>query len=177
MRVNYGCPECKHTDRPVIVRPVAPTSLLNHSLASPSSIAYVMYQKYVQGIPLYRLEKEWERMGILLSRTTMANRVIRCHEEYLSPVLEHMRKLLLSRDIIHTDETPVKVLKEDGKKPQSKSYMWVYITGNDGMELIIMYDYQPSRSGDNAADYLKDFRGYVHSDGFSGYNKLTEVTR
>ena len=88
-----------------------------------------------------------------------------------------MRKLLLSRDIIHTDETPVKVLKEDGKKPQSKSYMWVYITGNDGMEPIIMYDYQPSRSGDNATAYLKDFRGYVHSDGFSGYNKLTEVTR
>lgn len=177
MRMNYECPECKHTDRPVIIRPVAPPSLLNHSLASPSSVAYVMYQKYVQGIPLYRLEKEWERMGIILSRTTMANWVIRCHEEYLSPVLEHMRKLLLSRDIVHADETPVQVLKEDGKKPQSKSYMWVYRTGNDGMEPIIMYDYQPSRSGDNAAAYLKDFRGYVHSDGFSGYNKLTEVTR
>ena len=74
MRIAYECPKCKHTDKPVIIRTVAPPSLLNHSLASPSSVAYVMYQKYVQGIPLYRLEKEWERMGILLSRTTMANR-------------------------------------------------------------------------------------------------------
>ena len=55
--------------------------------------------------------------------------------------------------------------------------MWVYRTGNDGKEPIILFDYQPSRSGDNAATYLKDFKGYVHSDGYSGYNKLTEVTR
>lgn len=109
MRIAYECPKCKHTDKPVIIRAVAPPSLLNHSLASPSSVAYVMYQKYVQGIPLYRLEKEWERMGIQLSRTTMANWVIRCNEEYLSPVLEYMRNQLLSRDIVHADETPVQV--------------------------------------------------------------------
>lgn len=176
-RMAYECPKCKHSDRPVIVRALAPTSLLNHSLASPSSVAYVMYQKYVQGVPLYRMEKEWERMGIMLSRSTMANWVIRCHEDYLSPVLEYMRKQLLSRDIVHVDETPVQVLKEDGRKPQDKSYMWVYRTGDDGDVPIIMYDYQPSRSGDNAVAYLKGFSGYVHSDGFSGYNKLTGVTR
>ena len=72
-RMVYECPKCKKSDKPVIFRALAPTSLLNHSLASPSSVAYVMYQKYVQGILLYRLEKEWERMGVLLSRTTMAN--------------------------------------------------------------------------------------------------------
>ena len=84
---------------------------------------------------------------------------------------------MLSRDIVHADEPPVQVLKEDGKKPQSKSYMWIYRTGNDGREPIIMYDYQPSRNGDNAATYLKDFKGFVHCDGYSGYSKLTEVTR
>ncbi len=176
-RMSYECPKCKHSDRPVIVRTLAPTSLMNHSLASPSSVAYVMYQKYVQGIPLYRLEKEWERMGIMLSRTTMANWVIRCYEDYLTPILDHMRKVLISRDVIHVDETPVQVLKEDGKKPQSKSYMWVYRTGNDGKEPIILYDYRPSRNGDNVVVYLEDFNGFVHSDGYSGYGKLTEVTR
>ena len=150
---------------------------MNHSLASPSSVAHVMYQKYMQGIPLYRQEKDWERMGILLSRATMANWVIRCAEDYLMPVTDYLRKKLLARDIVHADETPVQVLKEDGKKPQTKSYMWVYRTGNDGKEPIVLFDYQPSRSGDNAATYLKDFKGYVHSDGYSGYNKLTEVTR
>ena len=93
------------------------------------------------------------------------------------PVTDYLRKKLLARDIVHADETPVQVLKEDGKKPQTKSYMWVYRTGNDGKEPIVLFDYQPSRSGDNAATYLKDFKGYVHSDGYSGYNKLTEVTR
>ena len=150
---------------------------MNHSLASPSSVAHVMYRKYMQGIPLYRQEKDWERMGILLSRATMANWVIRCAEDYLMPVTDYLRRKLLARDIVHADETPVQVLKEDGKKPQTKSYMWVYRTGNDGKEPIILFDYQPSRSGDNAATYLKDFKGYVHSDGYSGYNKLTEVTR
>ena len=107
----------------------------------------------------------------------MANWVIRCAEDYLMPVTDYLRRKLLARDIVHADETPVQVLKEDGKKPQTKSYMWVYRTGNDGKEPIILFDYHPSRSGDNAATYLKDFKGYVHSDGYSGYNKLTEVTR
>ena len=176
-RQAYECPKCKHTDYPYFIKAIAPTSLMNHSLASASSVAYVMYQKYVQGIPLYRQEKDWERMGILLSRATMANWVIRCSQDYFDPVLEALRKNLISRDIIHADETPVQVLKEEGRKPQSKSYMWLYRTGDDGKEPIIFYDYRTSRSGDNAAEYLKDFKRYVHSDGYSGYDKLDGLTR
>ena len=93
------------------------------------------------------------------------------------PVVEHLRKELLSRDIVHCDETPVQVLKEEGKKPQTKSYMWPYRTGNDEKAPIVLYDYQSSRNGGHAATYLKGFRGYVHSDGFSGYNKLKDITR
>lgn len=173
----YECPKCKHTDKPYIIKSLAPTSLMNHSLASPSSVAHVMYQKYVNGVPLYRQEKDWERMGILLTRATMANWVIRCSEEYFFPVVRYIKQLLVQRDLIHADETPVQVLKEDGKSPQSKSYMWLYRTGNDGDNPIILYDYKPSRSGDEAAKYLKGFTGYLHSDGYSGYNKMTEVTR
>ena len=177
VRMSYECPKCKHSDTPYIVKPMPPASLMNHSLASPSSVAYVMYQKYVQGVPLYRQEKDWERMGILLSRATMANWVIRCSQDYLKPISDYLRQALLLRDVIHVDETPVQVLKEDGKKPQTKSYMWLYRTGNDGKAPIILFDYQPSRNGDNAAAYLKDFKGFVHSDGYSGYNKLTGITR
>ncbi len=86
-------------------------------------------------------------------------------------------KKLLERDIVHCDETPVQVLKEDGKKPQTKSYMWLYRTGDDGKPPVILYDYQPSRNGDHAVVFLKDFNGFVHSDGYSGYNKLTGITR
>lgn len=177
VRLSYECPACKHTDHPFIKKALMPTSLMNHSLASPSSVANVMYQKYVNSVPLYRQEKIWEQMGIALSRATMANWVIRCSEDYLMPVVEHMRKQLLSRDIIHCDETPVQVLKEEGKKPQTKSYMWLYRTGTDDEKPVILYDYQPSRNGDHAVTFLKDFKGYVHSDGYSGYNKLTGITR
>ncbi|MGI6502158.1 MAG: IS66 family transposase [Anaerostipes sp.] len=173
----YECPKCKHTDHPYIVKADTPTSLMNHSLASPSSVAHVMYQKYVNSIPLYRQEKDWEQIGIELSRATMANWVMKCSNDYLTPVRMHLQKKLLERDVVHCDETPVQVLKEEGKKPQTKSYMWLYRTGNDGKEPIILYDYQPSRSGDNAVTFLKNFKGYVHSDGYAGYNKLSGITR
>ena len=177
VRMSYECPKCKHTDHPYIQKALTPTSLMNHSLASPSSVANVMYQKYVNAVPLYRQEKDWENMGLSLSRATMANWVIRCTQDYLIPIVEHLQKELLSREIIHCDETPVHVLKEEGKKPQTKSYMWLYRTGIDDKALVILYDYQPSRNGDHAVTFLKDFKGYVHSDGYSGYNKLTNITR
>jgi len=177
VRWTYECPKCKHSDKRFIRKAAVPSSLMNHSLASPSSVANVMYQKYANAIPLYRQEKDWERLGLSLSRATMANWIIRCSEDYLIPVTDHLRELLLKRDIVHCDETPVQVLKEDGKKPQTKSYMWLYRTGNDGKEPIILYDYQPSRNGDHAATFLKDFKGYVHSDGYQGYNKLTNIIR
>ena len=177
MQQACECPHCKHKGIPFIRKAVTPKSVLNHSLASPSSVARVMYHKYVNGIPLYRQEKDWEQTGIGLSRATMANWIIRSSEDHLMPVVEHLRKELMKRDIVHCDETPVQVLKEEGKKPQTKSYMWLYRTGNDGKSPIILYDYQPSRNGDHAATYLKGFQGYVHSDGYSGYNKLTGITR
>lgn len=173
----YECPKCKHTEHPFIIKAPAPTSLMNHSLASPSSVANVMYQKYGNSVPLYRQEKDWEQLGIGLSRATMANWIIRCSDDYFKPVIRRLRQKLLERDIVHCDETPIQVLKEEGKKPQTKSYMWLYRSGNDQKEPIILYDYQPSRNGDHAVNFLGDFKGYVHSDGYSGYHKLSGITR
>ena len=177
VRLAYGCPRCKQEGAPYILKALTPTSLMNHSLASPTTVANVMYQKYVNGMPLYRQEKEWEQLGLALSRATMANWIIRCSQDWLMPVVEQLRRKLLKRDIIHCDETPVQVLKEQGKKPQSKSYMWLYRTGADGDPPIVLYDYKPSRSGKNPADYLKGFQGFMHTDGFSGYEKVEDVTR
>ena len=78
---------------------------------------------------------------------------------------------------MHCDETVVQVLKEKDKAPQTKSYMWLYRTGNDDKPSIILYDYQPSRNGDHAVEFLKGFKGYFHSDGYSGYNKLSDMIR
>ena len=88
---------------------------------------------------------------------TMANWIIRCTEDYLLPVVECLRKQLLAREVIHCDETPVQVLKEAGKKPQTKSYMWLYCTGEEAQAPIIVYDYQPSRNGDHAENAIRPF--------------------
>ena len=69
------------------------------------------------------------------------------------------------------------MLKENGKRPPTKSYMWLYRTGNDRKQPVILYDYRPSRNGDHAVTYMKDLKGYVYSDSYSGYNKLSGITR
>lgn len=181
-RIQYvqevlGCPECKKDGASVIVGAETPSPLLKHSLASPSTVAYVMYQKYVNSVPLYRQEADWKQLGVKLRRATLANWIIKCGTDYMEPVYEQLHRHLLERDIIHADETPCQVLKEEGKTAQSKSYMWLYGSGNDGLPPIRLYDYQPSRGGYHAEEFLKGFSGYLTCDGFSGYNKLKNVTR
>lgn len=131
MRCACECPKCKHSERPFIKKAESPSSLMNHSLASPSSVANVMYQKYVNSVPLYRQEKNWEHLGLALSRATMAHWMIRCSQDYFQPVIAYLQKAMISEEVLHCDETPIQVLKEDGKKPQSKSYMWLYRTGQN----------------------------------------------
>ncbi len=174
-RKAYGCTKCKRDGNSYVIKAQPPAPVMNHSLASASSVAHVMYQKYVNALPLYRQEKDWEQMGIALSRGTMANWIIKCSKDWFSPVIENFKKKLLEREVLHCDETPVQVLKEPGKSPRSKSHMWVYRTGADTGPPIVIFDYKPSREGQNAVEYLKDFKGYLHTDAFSGYNKLTGV--
>ena len=160
-RIQYvqevlGCPECKKDGASVIVGAETPSPLLKHSLASPSTVAYVMYQKYVNSVPLYRQEADWKQLGVNLSRATLANWVIKSGIDYMEPVYEQLH---------------------EGKTAQSKSYMWLYGSGNDGLPPIRLYDYQPSRGGYHAEGFLKGFSGYLTCDGFSGYNKLKDVIR
>ena len=174
-RIQYvkevlGCPECKKDGASVIVEAETPSPLLKHSLASASTVAYVMYQKYVNSIPLYRQEADWKQLGVKLPRATLANWVIKCGMDYMEPVYNQLHRHLLERGIIHADETPCQVLKEEGKTAQSKSFMWLYGSGSDGLPPIRLYDYQPSRGGYHAEEFLKGFSGYLTCDGFGGYH-------
>lgn len=174
---TYECPRCKHTDHPYIIGTVAPSPILNHSLASATSVANIIYQKYVNATPLYRQEKYWQNLGVDLSRTTMANWMIRCTEEYFKPLVERLRTHMLSSKVLYCDETPVQVLKEEGRTPQSKSYMWLYTTGKTTDQRAVIYDYHPSRAGKCARDFLEGFSGYLHTDGYAGYNQMRNVIR
>ena len=143
---TYGCKRCEKKNMPVFLHGFVPAPVLPHSLASASTAAWVIYQKYVNAVPLYRQEKDWERLGYVLSRTTMANWVIRCSEDYFSKLVSRLKEEMLKQKILHCDETYVKVLKEQEVSENSKQYMWVYRTGKHSSKQIVIYDYNKSRS-------------------------------
>ena len=106
-----------------------PKSLLHGSPVSASLAAAVMNGKYVNAVPLYRLEQEFLRYGLAITRQNMANWMIRLGEEYLAVLYDHLHSLLYSYHVIQADETPV-LVKRDGRSAGSKSYMWVYRSGH-----------------------------------------------
>ncbi|PAF20435.1 transposase, partial [Shouchella clausii] len=121
-----------------------PPSVFPKSLASPSIMAHIITQKYVEGLPLYRQEKYFQRLGVNLSRQTMANWVLYGAEKWLSILYDRMHQELVKQPIAHADETTLQVLREPGRDATAKSYVWLYRTGTDGPP-IVLYDYQPSR--------------------------------
>lgn len=172
----YACRNCErngiHT--PIIEAPI-PNPVIPKSLASPSTVAYVMNKKYTEGMPLYRLEQQFERQGISLSRQTLANWVIVAAREWLSQIYHRMHAELLTRKYLHADETTLQVLHEPGRDAQSKSYLWLYRSGRDGSP-IVLYDYQQTRGKEHPIRFLNGFKGYLHVDGYQGYHDLTDVT-
>ena len=175
--VTYACDSCeKDTGFAHIVTVKPPVPLMKHSLASPSTVAYIMTQKYVDGLPLARQEKMWAREGISLSRATMANWVIQCAQTWLKPLYRHMKQELLTHSVIHADETVVQVLKEDGKPATSQSRMWLYASAALLKHQVRLFKYQPDRSGKRPEAFLKGFTGALVTDGYQAYNLLTKVT-
>lgn len=155
-----------------MVKASHPRSLLHGSLVSPSLAAAVINGKYVNAVPLYRLEKEFERYGLAITRQNMANWMIRLGEEYLGPIYDHLHKLLYGYHVIQADETPVRVNK-DGRPAGSQSYMWVYRSGFMYPERqIILYEYQKTRNASHPRNFLKDYRGICVTDGYQVYHTL-----
>ena len=175
--VTYACDSCeKDTGLAHIISVKPPIPLMKHSLASPSTVAYIMTQKYVDGLPLARQEKIWAREGVSLSRATMANWVIQCSEVWLKPLYRHMKQELLTHSVIHADETVVQVLKEDGKPATSESRMWLYASAALLRHQVRLFEYQPDRSGKRPESFLKGFEGALVTDGYAGYNQVQKVT-
>ena len=174
----YACPACeKETGYAHIYEHKAPPPLLKHSLASPSTVADVMVQKYVDGIPLARQEKIWKRNGIALTRGTLGNWVNEISKTWFKPLYRQIRQYLPKLDVIHADETVVQVHKEEGKANTSESRMWVYASGRYSKEQIRFFEYQPDRSGKHPAALLKDFKGCLITDGYAVYEKVPHAIR
>ena len=173
---TYACRNCeKNAVEPgetTIIKAGLPAPVIKGSFASPEAIAHIMYQKFVMGAPLYRQEQDWQRQGILLTRQTMSNWLIKVTEDYLEPIYKLLHEKLLKHSVLHSDETTLQVLHEPGKTPQSKSSMWLYRTGGDAEFPIVLYEYQRDKKAVRPAEFLKNFEGYLHCDGAAYYHSL-----
>jgi transposase len=170
----YSCRNCEKNDieTPVITAK-APQALLPKSMVSAELLAYIMSQKFVNAMPLYRQEQEFKRLGVVLSRQNLSNWIIK-GAALFGPILEKLKQELLASPLLHSDETTLEVLCEPGRPAQTKSYMWVYRTSGNAKKPIVLYDYQEGRSGRFAKEYLSGFSGYLHTDGWGGYHQLEE---
>ena len=170
---TYGCKNCeKETGEANVVPTPMEPSVIPGSFASPSAIAHLAVQKYVMYSPLYRLEQEFDRQGLKLSRQTMANWILQASDTWLRPVYDALHRKLCRETVLHGDETTLQVLKEPGRTSTSKSYMWVYRTSGCAEHPIVLYEYQPNRKVENAETFLEGFSGWLHADGYQGYHRL-----
>jgi hypothetical protein len=175
---EYSCRNCEKNGISVpIIKAPAPTPLIKGSIASASLASEILAAKYVLALPLYRQEEELKRLGINIPRQNLANWVIKVSKDYLSKLYGILHDELMLRDICHIDETTVEVLHEPGRDAEQKSYMWIYGTGKHDSKRIVLFDYQQGRSGEHPKTFMVGFKGFMHTDGYSGYNKMIDADR
>lgn len=161
-------------DRPKHIQKASvPAKVLQHSIATHSLVAQVMYQKFGLGVPFARQEKDFYRMGLVLSRANMAHWTIRCSDEWLMPVYERIHQELIPKcEILHMDETRIQVNKENGKKASSDSFMWVLQSGACEDIKATFFHYSRTRSQKVALELIDGFKGYLTTDAYTAYSNM-----
>ncbi len=165
VRIKYACAcgQCIKT-APLPGQPIPKSN------ASPGLLAHIVVSKYQDALPLYRQEKILQRIGVDLPRATLANWMIKTGQ-LIQPLINLLQDRLLGYDIVQMDETPVQVLNEAGKTAQSRSYLWVR-RGGPPRQPVLLYDYDPGRSGKVPMNLLPGYKGYLQTDGYEGYNAV-----
>jgi transposase len=171
IRPKYACPCCKAY---VAIAPV-PAQLLPKSLASPSLLAQITTAKFVDGLPLYRQEPQFARLGVSLGRATMAGWMILLGGVHVVPIINLLHELMLSDPLIHSDETRLQVLKSD-KAPTADHWMWVRASGPPGRR-IILFDYDASRGGSVPKRLLEGYQGILLTDGWEPYDSTAAALK
>ncbi|MCM1532950.1 MAG: IS66 family transposase, partial [Ruminococcus flavefaciens] len=170
---SYKCEHCsQNSETDQITKAPVPKPVLNHSLGSASIIAHTIYEKYALKVPAYRQEADWNYLGLPIKRNQIINWHIKSSEYYLQYIYNLLQAELVKQEILHADETPYTVLESD----TSKTYYWTFLTGKHNDDKKITLYHHGSRKGQEAADFLNSFNGYLHTDQYSGYKKLPDVT-
>jgi len=166
-RQKYACKKCQEGVKTAPVQ----TQAIAKCLAAPGLLSHVAVMKFDDHLPLYRQAEIWDRLGADISKSTLSSWVLKMGKN-LDPLVQHMQKHIVKSGYVQADETPVQVLKTPGKKNTSHSYMWTYKTG-DSENSAVVYEYQETRHGAFAKDFLKGFKGVLQTDGYKGYHCVT----
>lgn len=164
-------PKYAGCDCGTITAALVPPAIIDGGMAAVGLLAWVVTSKYLDHLPLYRLEQIAAREQVILSRSTMAEWVGRIGVA-LQPLVDRMTELLLKRNVLHVDETPVAQLNPGGGKTK-KAYLWAYRSNDlEPGAKIVVFDYQPGRSGEHARQFLGAWQGHLVVDDYSGYKAL-----
>jgi transposase len=164
-RIRYGVDS---GDTGIIAPPVP--SIIPKGMATSSLLSKIVTDKFADGLPFYRQEEIFARLDIDLPRTTMARWVMMASEK-CRPIWNILEERLLASPYVSCDETHIQVLKEKNRNPENKSWMWVRCTPGD-LKKIILFDYDPHRSGEVAKRLFADYKGSLQCDGYGAYNIL-----
>lgn len=172
IRPQYSCKSCEgvEDDGPTVRIAPAPPQIIPKGIASGGLLAHILTAKFEDALPFYRQEKQFTRLGVELNRATMCNWAMKTAEA-CQPLLRLLQQDILSGPLINVDETTVQVLAEPGRSPTTKSYMWIF-RGGDPHKPSLIYQYHPTRSGDVASAFLREYQGAVQTDGYVGYDFL-----
>ncbi len=174
IRYKYACKNCEgvESEQGAVKTAALPPQLIPQSIATPGLLAHILTAKFADGLPFYRQEKQFSRIGVDLPRATMANWTIQAAEK-CRPLIDGLLHEIRSGPLIGMDETTVQVLQEPGRSNTSKSYMWVF-RGGDPDQTALIYQYHPTRSGEVPRNFIKGYQGYIQADGYKGYDGLSQ---
>lgn len=174
IRPKYSCRQCEQqgTEVSIQIAPVPP-AMLPRSVATPSLLAQIISSKFQFSLPLYRQEQMFAQLGIELSRQTISSWMLKC-AALLARLYELLHQQLLTREVIWSDDTTLKVVETK----KNKCYMWVYGCGGDSPVAgqppnIVLYDYQDGRGEACPGEFLHGYHGWLQADGYAGYSKTT----
>jgi len=169
IRHKYACNKCDHDGYdPNIATAVKPPQPIEKGLPGPSLLAHVIVSKLGDHLPLYRLERIFERQKVHVARSTMCA-WMRCAGELVAPLIELMTERVRQSRVIHTDDTVVPI-QSPGAKQCRKGRIWCYL--GDEQNPYTVYDYTPNRSRDGPAKWLAGYSGYLQADAYGGYDGI-----
>ena len=174
IRPKYACPACEgvEDEGPTIKIAPLPPQIIPQGIVTPGLLAYILVNKFADGLPFYRQSTMFERLGVDISRATMSGWALRAADA-CEPLIGLLHEQIRSGPLINMDETTVQVLKEPGRANTAKSYMWVARGGPPGKS-VVLFHYDPGRSGQVARELVGGFQGYLQTDGYIGYKALGE---